>query len=54
LIIQWSTGLAGYTLMLMAYPGPSVNSVMTGLATYLGSTKWRGRMPQSAPGQSTY
>ena len=50
LITPWSTGLAGYILMQMAYPGPFVSSFTTGLATYLGSMKWRGQMPQSAPG----
>jgi len=33
--------------------GPFVSSVTTGLAKYLGSMKWRGQMPQSAPGPST-
>jgi len=53
LIIQWSIGLAGYTLMLMAYPGPSVSNAMTGPATYRGSKRWRERMLQSAHGRST-
>ena len=53
LITPWSIGLAGYILMLIAYPGPSVSNATTGLATYLALTKWRGRMLQPARGPST-
>ena len=49
----WNTDPVGYIQKQLVCPGPFVNSAMIGQLTSLGSLKWKGRMPQSAPGQFT-
>jgi len=59
ILARWIETLAEFGYTVEHRPGrlhsnADVNSAMTGLATYLGSMRWSGQMPPSAPGPSTY